>query len=118
MLDAATVVDPTLERRDEARGQDPDRRQIPRGDSASNLTPQRSAAENEIWTKGSCAMSSSIEMRMIELKTGAKNETALSKSDTTKETMITMLASMISLTDNVPHKEDAMKEGLKLSPMT
>jgi hypothetical protein len=39
MLDAATVVDPALDRDDEARGHELDHRQCSRGDSASNLTP-------------------------------------------------------------------------------
>jgi hypothetical protein len=39
MLDAATVVDTTLDRDDEAWGHKPDNRQSPHGDSASCLTP-------------------------------------------------------------------------------
>jgi hypothetical protein len=41
MLDAATMVDLTLDHDDEARGHELDHRQIPRGDSASSLiTPE------------------------------------------------------------------------------
>jgi hypothetical protein len=39
MLDVSTVVDPTLDHDDEARGHEPDHRQSQHGDSASNLTP-------------------------------------------------------------------------------
>jgi hypothetical protein len=39
MLDTTMVVDPTLNRDDEARGHDHDHRQSPHGDSANNLTP-------------------------------------------------------------------------------
>jgi hypothetical protein len=39
MLDATTMVDPTLDRDDEARGHELDYRQSPHGDSASSLTP-------------------------------------------------------------------------------
>jgi hypothetical protein len=39
MLDAAIVVDPTLDRDDEAWGHEHDHRQSPHGDSASSLTP-------------------------------------------------------------------------------
>jgi hypothetical protein len=38
MLDAATVVDPVLDRDDKAWGHEPDHRQSPHGDSASSLT--------------------------------------------------------------------------------
>jgi hypothetical protein len=38
-------------------------------------------------------------MHTIGLKTGAKNETASSKSDTMKETMTIMIPSTISLTE-------------------
>jgi hypothetical protein len=38
MLDTATVVDPALDRDDEARGHEIDHRQSPHGDSASSLT--------------------------------------------------------------------------------
>jgi hypothetical protein len=41
MLDAATVVDPVLERGDGVRGQGPDHCQSPCGDSASSLTPPK-----------------------------------------------------------------------------
>jgi hypothetical protein len=39
MLNVATVVDPALDRDDEARGHELDHRQSPRGDSACSLTP-------------------------------------------------------------------------------
>jgi hypothetical protein len=39
MLDAATVVDPALNRDDEAQGHKPDHWQSQHGDSASSLTP-------------------------------------------------------------------------------
>jgi hypothetical protein len=39
MLDEATVVDPTLNRDDEAQGHDHDHRQSPYGDLVSSLTP-------------------------------------------------------------------------------
>jgi hypothetical protein len=39
MLDAATVVDPTLDRDDEAQGHEHDHRQSPHVNSASSLTP-------------------------------------------------------------------------------
>jgi hypothetical protein len=39
MLDTATVVDPALDRDDEARGHKNDHRQSPCGDLANNLTP-------------------------------------------------------------------------------
>jgi hypothetical protein len=39
MLDAATVVDRTLNHDDEARGYDRDHRQSPHRDLASSLTP-------------------------------------------------------------------------------
>jgi hypothetical protein len=39
MLDAAIMVDPTLDRGDRGWGQDPDHRQSPRGHSANNITP-------------------------------------------------------------------------------
>jgi hypothetical protein len=39
MLDAATMVDPTLDCDDEARGHEPDHQQSPHEDSAISLTP-------------------------------------------------------------------------------
>jgi hypothetical protein len=39
MLDVATVVDPVLDRDDEARGHETDHQQSPHGDSASSFTP-------------------------------------------------------------------------------
>jgi hypothetical protein len=41
MLDAATVVDPVLDRDDEVQGHELDHQQSPHGDSASSLTPPK-----------------------------------------------------------------------------
>jgi hypothetical protein len=41
MLDAATMVDPTLDHGDGRQGQDPDHRQSPCGDLASSNTPSK-----------------------------------------------------------------------------
>jgi hypothetical protein len=41
MLDVASVVDPALDRDDEARGHELDHRQSSCGDSASSLTPSK-----------------------------------------------------------------------------
>jgi hypothetical protein len=45
MLDVAIMVDSVLERGDRAQGQDPDHRQRPCGDSASNLTPSEECSQ-------------------------------------------------------------------------
>jgi hypothetical protein len=73
--------------------------------------PWRNAAENEIGTTGTCATSSATETHLTELKTGAKNKTTRNKSGTMKGIMTVMIPSTTSLTDNVPQKEDTMKEG-------
>jgi hypothetical protein len=45
MLDTATVVDPALDRDDEARGHKNDHRQSPCGDLASSLTPPKECGQ-------------------------------------------------------------------------
>jgi hypothetical protein len=80
--------------------------------------PQRSMTENEIRIIGTCAMLSATEIHSIGLKTDAKKETASNKGDTMKGTTTIMVPSMINLTDTVPQKEEAMKVGSKLSPVT
>jgi hypothetical protein len=49
ILDAATMVDPTHERRDGGWGQDPEHRQIPCRDSASSLTPLEERGRERDW---------------------------------------------------------------------
>jgi hypothetical protein len=46
----------------------------------------------------------------------AKSETASSTNDAMKGTITTMVLTMISLTDNVPQKEAAMKGGQSFFP--
>jgi hypothetical protein len=51
---------------------------------------------------GPCAMLSTIEMRVAELKIGAQSETAFNRNGTMRGTMIIMVPSMTNLIDNVP----------------
>jgi hypothetical protein len=44
----------------------------------------------------------------VELKIGAKSESASSRNDAMRETMITMVPYMTNLTDNAPLKEGTM----------
>jgi hypothetical protein len=113
MLDTTTVVDPTLDRDDKARGHEPDHRQSPHGDSTSSLTPPDETRMTEI-----CVMSSVAEMHMAGLKTGVRSASALNKNSMKKGTMTTMVLIMTKLTDSVLLKEGTMQEESRLFPTT
>jgi hypothetical protein len=101
MLDAATMVDPTLKRGDGGWGQDPDHHQSPRGDSAVVSLPQRSAAKSEIRIIGICTTLSATRMHVTGLKTDAKSETVSSTNDAMKGIMNIMAPSTINFTDTI-----------------
>jgi hypothetical protein len=79
---------------------------------------RRNVTEDETWMTETCTTSSAIEMHMTGLKTVAKGETALNRNDTTRGTMIFVVPTLTTLTDNVSLKEDATKEESTLFPTT
>jgi hypothetical protein len=79
---------------------------------------RRNVAEDETGMIEAYTTSSATEMHATGSKTSAKSETASNRNDTMKGTMIIMVPTMTNLTDNVPLKEDAMKEESKHFPTT
>jgi hypothetical protein len=65
-----------------------------------------------------CVMSSTAEMHMTGLKTGARSMNALNRSSVKIGTMTTMVPIMINLTDSFLPKEGAMQEESKVIPTT
>jgi hypothetical protein len=68
---------------------------------------RRNAIEDETGTHVTLF---TVEMNVIRLKTDAKSKTASNRNDTMRETIIIMVPSITSLTDNVPRKEDAIND--------
>jgi hypothetical protein len=63
-----------------------------------------------------CMMSSTSEMHMVGLITGARSMSTSSKSAMMKGTMTTMILSMTNLTDSVPLMEGTTQEESNPSP--
>jgi hypothetical protein len=100
MMDVATMVDPALHRRDRGRIKTLTTDRARGGTRPAASLPRRSTNENEIKTPGTWETLSAIEMHTTGLKTDAKSKTASSTNNAMEETMITMVLTMISLTDN------------------
>jgi hypothetical protein len=100
MLDVATMVDPALHRRDRGRIKTLTTDRARGGTRPAASLPRRSTNENEIKTPGTWETLSAIEMHATGLKTDAKSKTASSTNNAMEETMIIMILTMISLTDN------------------
>jgi hypothetical protein len=79
---------------------------------------RRGAANSVIRMTETCMTSSAVEMHADGSKTGAKSESALSRNDTMRGTMIYMVPSITNLTDNAPLKEGVMQEESKPFPTT
>jgi hypothetical protein len=118
MLDVATVVDPTLDHDDEARGHELDHRQSQHGDSASNLTLPEEWVDDKTETTEICVTSSAAEMHTVGSKTSIRSVSASNRSSVKKGTMITIVPIMTNLSDSVLLKGGAMQEESKSFPMT
>jgi hypothetical protein len=105
MIDVATMVDPVYDHNDRVWGHELDHRQSPTGTRPAASLHQRSMAGGVIRMIVICVMSSATEMHTTRYKTNAKSESALSRNDTTRVTMIIMVPSMTGLTDYAPLKE-------------
>jgi hypothetical protein len=101
MLDAATVVDPTLNCDDDAQGHELDHRQ------AIELH-WRNAAEDETGMIEICVMSSAVEMHATRSKTGIRSVSALNRSSVKKGIRTTMIVIMTNLTDSILPKGGTM----------
>jgi hypothetical protein len=113
------VVDPMLDRDDEARGHEPDPRQSPHGDSQEVSLHWRNTAEDETGMTEICTMPSTTEMHTARLKTSSRSASALNRSSMKKGTMSTLVPIMSNLTDSVLLKGGgAMQEESRLFPMT
>jgi hypothetical protein len=100
MLDVAIIEDLVLEHGDRMRGQDPDHYPSHIGTRSTASLHRRSAAG--IRTEETCVTSFAIEMHMIGLKIGTKNETSPSANGARKGIMISMAPSTTSPIGNVP----------------
>jgi hypothetical protein len=114
MPDAATVVDPVLDRDGEVRGHELDHRRVRMGIQPVVSLHQRSVTEGIIGMIEICAMSSVAEMHATRLTTDAMS--ASSKSDVMRGSMNIMAPSMTDLTDSAPLKEGATREESKPFP--
>jgi hypothetical protein len=75
---------------------------------------QRNAAEGGIGMTEICVTSSTAEMHVIGLTTGARSVSAWSKNDMMRGTMIIMVPSMTNLTNRAPLKEGTTQEESRL----
>jgi hypothetical protein len=116
MPDAATVVDPVLDRDGEVRGHELDHRRVRMGIQPAVSLHQRSVTEGIIGMIEICAMSSVAEMHATRLTTDARSMSASSKSDVMRGSMNIMAPYMTDLTDSAPLKEGATREESKPFP--
>jgi hypothetical protein len=103
MLDVATVVDPVLNRDDEACGHDHNNRRVHTGIWQAISLHRRNAAEGETGMTEICAISSMSVMNRSSVKKG---------------TMTTMVPITTNLTDSVLLRDGIMQEELRHSPKT
>jgi hypothetical protein len=83
---------------------------------ASISLHRRNAAEGGIRMTEICATSSAAEMHVIELTTGTRSMSALSKNDVMRGTMTIMIPSTTNLIDNASLKEGATLKESKPFP--
>jgi hypothetical protein len=118
MLDVAIVVDPDHDHDDGVWDHELDHQWCLCRDSAISLTPPEECDREHdrddhdlrdvIHDRDACG----------RIETRAKSETALSRNDMVRGTLIIMLPSMTNLTNNTPLKEGVIQEESKNSPMT
>jgi hypothetical protein len=91
---------------------------VPMGIRPAVSLYRRSAAEGMVRTIATCVMSSAAEMHATGSKTSTKNESAQSKNNAMRGTMIIMAPSTTNLTNSAPLKEGKTREESRLSLMT
>jgi hypothetical protein len=74
---------------------------VPMGPQLAVSLHRRNAAEDETGMTKICVTSSTAEMHMAILKTGARSASALNRSSMKKGTMTTIVPITIDLTDSV-----------------
>jgi hypothetical protein len=116
MLDAATVVDPVLDRDDEVRGHELDHRQSPRRDSANSLTPPEERGRmRDQDDRDLCDIIRGRDAR-DRINNRRQDVSVLSKNNAMRRTMTIMVPSTTNLTDSAPLKEGTTQEESKLFP--
>jgi hypothetical protein len=118
MLDATIMVDPTLDRDDEAWGQEPDPGRVLMGTQHAVSLHRRNMDKDDTRMTEICTTSFTVEMHTARLKTGAKSMSALNRSSVKKGIMTTTVPIMTNLTDSILPKGGAMLEESRLFPTT
>jgi predicted MFS family arabinose efflux permease len=93
-------------------------RRVPIGTRLVESLHWRSAVERMVGTTATCVTSSVIEMHAVGSKNGAESESASSRNNAMRETMIIMVLTLTNLTGSAPQIEGIIQEESKLIPVT